>query len=270
MFGMPTYVISLKGREDRRKTFDDNWKSYDYEYVDAIDGDDLDIKKLIQDGVINDYFLSPGYFIGTRAVYGVALAQKKCWEKFLETDEERCLILEDDAINCSTDEEIYDVINELDKIKDWEILCLGKSHHEIRGHPFQDDVKLLNKTVYGQSWFGAHAYIINRKSAQKLIDNFFPITFAVDVYMEEILDNLTPEISLIRQISHLGYFKETFIKDSDTFGNYLEWGHNKHTLDIRQSCADFTIFESIELHDSVPKKAESPHDIPYQKGILKK
>ena len=178
--------------------------------------------------------------------------------------------IEDDAINCSTDEEIYDVINELDKIKDWEILCLGKSHHEIRGHPFQDDVKLLNKTVYGQSWFGAHAYILNRKSAQKLIDNFFPITFAVDVYMEEILDNLTPEISLIRQISHLGYFKETFIKDSDTFGNYLEWGHDKHTLNIRQSCADFTIFESIELHDSVPKKAESPHDIPYQKGILKK
>ena len=42
--------------------------------------------------------------------------------------------------------------------------------------------------------FGAHAYILNRKSAQKLIDNFFPITFA-DVYMEEILDNLTPEIS---------------------------------------------------------------------------
>ena len=83
MFGMPTYVISLKGRGDRRKTFDDNWKSYDYEYVDAIDGDDLDIKKLIQDGVINDYFLSPGYFIGTRAVYGVALTQKKCWEKFL-------------------------------------------------------------------------------------------------------------------------------------------------------------------------------------------
>ena len=50
------------------------------------------------------------------------LTQKKCWEKFLETDEERCLILEDDLINCSTDEEIYDVINELDKIKDWEIL----------------------------------------------------------------------------------------------------------------------------------------------------
>ena len=72
--------------------------------------------------------------------------------------------------------------------------------------------------------------------------------------MEEILDNLTPEISLIRQISHLGYFKETVIKDSDTFGNYLERGHNKYTLDIRQSCADFTIFESIELHDSVPKK----------------
>ena len=63
MFGMPTYVISLKGREDRRKTFDDNWKSYDYEYVDFTDGDDLDIKKLIQDGVINDYFLSPYYFI---------------------------------------------------------------------------------------------------------------------------------------------------------------------------------------------------------------
>ena len=34
MFGITTYVISLKGREDRRKTFDDNWKSYDYEYVD--------------------------------------------------------------------------------------------------------------------------------------------------------------------------------------------------------------------------------------------
>ena len=63
MFGISTYVISLKGREDRRKTFDDNWKSYDYEYVDFIDGDDLDIKKLIQDGVINDYFLSPYYFI---------------------------------------------------------------------------------------------------------------------------------------------------------------------------------------------------------------
>ena len=78
--------------------------------------------------------------------------EKNVGKNFFETDEERCLILEDDAINCSTDEEIYDVINELDKIKDWEILCLGKSHHEIRGNPFQDDVKLLNKTVYGQSW----------------------------------------------------------------------------------------------------------------------
>ena len=87
--------------------------------------------------------------------------------------------------------------------------------------------------------------------------------------MEEILDNLTPEISLIRQISHLSH-KQTNTTDSDTFGNYLEWGHNKHTFNIRQSSADFTLFESIGLHDSVPKKAESPHDIPYQKGILKK
>ena len=36
-----------------------------------IDGDDLDIKKLIQDGVINDYFLSPYYFMAQACVYGV-------------------------------------------------------------------------------------------------------------------------------------------------------------------------------------------------------
>ena len=48
------FVISLRERDDRRKSFDINFRDFNYEYVDAVDGNSLDISELVKQGVFSD------------------------------------------------------------------------------------------------------------------------------------------------------------------------------------------------------------------------
>ena len=54
-----TNIIGLKDRFDRRTALNSNFKEFDYEYYDAVNGEELDIQKLIQDNVISDCIKSP-------------------------------------------------------------------------------------------------------------------------------------------------------------------------------------------------------------------
>ena len=92
----------------------------------------------------------------------------------------------------------------------------------------------------------------------------------------DILIAIEPNILIIQEI--LG--NEGFLNFKEDVLDILNPNHWSSANFTNQSAQQdialyyyhdmFTLFESIGLHDSVPMKAESPHDIPYQKGILKK
>jgi len=128
----------------------------------------------------------------------------------------------------------------------WDVIFLGKKTEDVDGERITDN---LIKPIFGTSRYGAHAYIINKNSVKKLLDSYVPITYAVDVFMDETLSNLdivSVKKSFIRQRGDL-VEDELLLNpqpkntpDSDTFWNLLYKG--KLT-----TCSVDDIVESIEF-----------------------
>ena len=52
-------TINLPKRKDRKKSFSDKFQTIDFDFVDAVDGSELDIKKLIKSGKIGQTQFDP-------------------------------------------------------------------------------------------------------------------------------------------------------------------------------------------------------------------
>ena len=253
-----TYVISLKSRQARRDTIKQTLNGIDYEFVDAINGKNLKIRKLIKDGILNTEYYDPG---GTcnRSIIGCSLSHIKTWKKFLKSGLDTCLILEDDIfltkeiVRSQMDveygkprNEYQMILDEINSLDTWDVIFLGKKTEDVDGERITDN---LIKPIFGTSRYGAHAYIINKNSVKKLLDSYVPITYAVDVFMDETLSNLdivSVKKSFIRQRGDL-VEDELLLNpqpkntpDSDTFWNLLYKG--KLT-----TCSVDDIVESIEF-----------------------
>ena len=117
--------------------------------------------------------------------FGCYLSHMAVFEKFLKTDKEYCFILEDDAEILVTDikREIIKNMNNLPR--GWDILLLG---YEVNGGPDgykevregNKDTKLKNGLLNLNYFTGLQGYIINRKSAKKLIENLQALDWIID------------------------------------------------------------------------------------------
>ena len=117
--------------------------------------------------------------------FGCYLSHMALFEKFLKTDKEYCFILEDDAEILVTDikQEIIKNMNNLPR--GWDILLLG---YEVNGGPNgykevregNKDTKLKNGLLNLNYFTGLQGYIINRKSAKKLIENLQELDWIID------------------------------------------------------------------------------------------
>lgn len=117
--------------------------------------------------------------------FGCYLSHMAVFEKFLKTDKEYCFILEDDAEILVTDikREIIKNMNNLPR--GWDILLLG---YEVNGGPDgykevregNKDTKLKNGLLNLNYFTGLQGYIINRKSAKKLIENLQELDWIID------------------------------------------------------------------------------------------
>ena len=98
------YIISLERHKIRKQIIFNDLDSAGFdtskiEWINAINGNDLDIDKSIKDGIINPSFKDPGGIL-TKSIYGCALSHKMAYEKFLETystDPERALAYQADS-----------------------------------------------------------------------------------------------------------------------------------------------------------------------------
>lgn len=117
--------------------------------------------------------------------FGCYLSHMTLFEKFLKTDKEYCFILEDDAEILVSDikREIIKNMNNLPR--GWDILLLG---YEVNGGPngYEEvregnkDTKLKNGLLNLNYFTGLQGYIINRKSAKKLIENLQELDWIID------------------------------------------------------------------------------------------
>jgi len=269
-----TYVINLKSRQERRDKMEKTLRGLDYEIVDAIDGQKLKVRKLIKDGLLNTEYYDPNGVL-TRNIIGCSLSHIKAWKKFLKSGLDTCLILEDDIFltreivrNQMDPEfgnpriEFQTLLDEINSLNDWDVVFLGKKTQEVPGEKVTENLVIPK---FGVSRYGAHAYVINKNSVKKLLDKYVPISYAVDIFLEEEISKLkvfSVSRSFIRQhgdlIDELNLSSpiEKNNPDSDTFWNL--YNENKLT-----TCAVDDIVESVKFtnypKDSNFKKIEESY-----------
>jgi hypothetical protein len=121
--------------------------------------------------------------IGTKSAIGCYLSHVTLWKMLIESDEEMFLIFEDDA-------DINNIPNykiELDKYlnsvskEDWDYIFLGNFSFSQNNDKYNKNK--LNYIKVNEITYTTYAYIINRKGAEKLLKNAFPIVDQVDSYI---------------------------------------------------------------------------------------
>lgn len=196
------YVINMKKSLDRKKHIEKILKNYNYSFIEAIDGKNLD-KNLIENILENT----------TRPMslgeIGLFLSEKKLFETFLKSNNNYCLILEDDV---SLHQNFFDELNKcLSEISDFDIFycydtpiyhfynIIGKDVQEYFPEKWDNNLKLLLDKDYSENCklasgnrMGTYGMIISRKAAKQLLDKLSIIKTALDVqiHFKDVKKNL--------------------------------------------------------------------------------
>ena len=191
------YCINLKERPDRWERFIQQpgvqqiKDIFSFERFEGINGKLLDIKNddrvslrtkrniLYQKRRDHEDLDTPGGV-------GCYLSHYSCWKKFLDTDKEKVLILEDDAeIPPNFLEQLSKAMDDLNQedIKRPDIWMLAKPFGPTLSKALE-----LGSPTYSKNWsyeFMAPltGYILTREGAKTLCDNAFPIDGHVDHFM---------------------------------------------------------------------------------------
>tara|TARA_R100000908_G_C3751916_1_gene146459 strand:- start:1886 stop:2749 length:864 start_codon:yes stop_codon:yes gene_type:complete len=230
------FCISLPTRNDRKEKINQRFGKLDFNFIEAIHGSDIDTSKLISDNKLNSEFYDPMGAIN-KNVIACSLSHLKCWEIFESSQTDICLILEDDVVitqdvfTSETDLETNEVIIQPSKFwkemwtqlesLDWDIVFLGKKEKYVDGI---DKTPLFCKPFWGSGLWGAHGYLINKDSVSKLIKDYQPIKYAIDVFLDKCSEDYRVyalKESLFRQETdiYLHDKDQPELVDSDTFHN---------------------------------------------------
>ncbi|MBO7454041.1 MAG: glycosyltransferase family 25 protein [Alphaproteobacteria bacterium] len=149
------------------------------ERISAVDGKLLSEEELRK---VCDYKKFKGYFkmLPERGTIGCSLSHEKALERFLESEYEFALIFEDDVI--FNPHELRECVNRAIEKKDlWDILNFETFHD---GFPFKiaDLYENKNMSLYFTPVTHAGCYLINRCTAKKLLEKFYPIIMPFDHY----------------------------------------------------------------------------------------
>ena len=225
------YIISMHKHGIRRKNLYNDLQSAGFpedrlEWIVGIEGSMLNVDELLEEGTISNKFIDKNGAL-TKSIYGCALSHRKAYKKFLETDDtiKTALILEDDAALTHTalrsllnGSKGYDMLVDDVESINWGVIMVGGIFKKIDSKPCCDAFVLNHMDRYPLG-YAAHSYIINKPSAQKLIENNTPIQFAADcnIHCSDIELYCTP-------VSHFG----------QKTGRYFRWDTINQMLQFEQ------------------------------------
>lgn len=185
------YIISLDRHKKRRDTLFADLRTAGFDtskiqWIQAVDGNSLDLDLLLKNGTINPTFKDPNGLL-TKAIYGCAISHQLIYRNFLSNDSlETCLILEDDAALTHTglrtlipNSDAYQKFEEEKNTFDWDVIMVGGASKIMPYHGIQSHV--LKPMLRYPNGYAAHSYIINKSGAEKLVKSNQPIQFAADV-----------------------------------------------------------------------------------------
>ena len=180
---IPVLVISLKNETARREAVSAHLKEcgFDFEFFDAIDGRQMDVLEHPRYDSItrrrcHGRDLKPGEL-------GCSLSHRAAYEEIIKRNLDYALIIEDDA---RFHEDSKTVLNAtIEKTFDFDVIRLLGSPKVARGKhrkiiPLYKDFHLVRlKTTPG----GAHATIVSRKGAEKLLKATERFAFPIDTVL---------------------------------------------------------------------------------------
>jgi len=186
---MKTVVINLESRKDRLEAFNkNNLKYISYERIEAVNGYDIDYKKLTEDGYDTDHnWIDPILKTTiTKGEVGCFLSHYKLWQRCIESNEPY-LILEDDAI--IGDRFSYDELYKLIRGEGYNFIYLG-------WREMDEDIEkptINEKYVVPIYPYWTLAYVVTPESARLLVNseieqNIIP----VDEYLPKMMNKLNP------------------------------------------------------------------------------
>lgn len=194
------YVISLRhqNRLDNITNQQERIK-LPIEIFDAVNGDKLDLNKLINENIVDAHLINGtsnrnreiGCYMSHLYIYNkIQNDQNDQNDQNVQNDQNNkkkykyTVIFEDDFNNKHSDliDEIISIINQLNNANiDFDFIYLG-NHHENRGELVINNIyKVSNNTHL----YGLHAYIINNKNINKIVNNLKYIDGLIDVKIQD-------------------------------------------------------------------------------------
>lgn len=184
---MKTYVISLRTSTDRRAALDTNLSWLKYEYINAIDFRRINFPlESFYGEILNQKDFS-------RGALGCLLSHRYVWKKHLKSDDEFCLILEDDVC---VNKDLFISLESQFKIlmeQGVDVLFLGANN--CNSVPkINAKIKMYKNFVFlaeplERYLYGAYGYIVSKNSAAKLL-NLTTLKYPVDYWGKYNKDGL--------------------------------------------------------------------------------
>lgn len=203
------------------------------ERISAIDGKLLSEEELHK---VCDYERFKSYFkmLPERGTIGCSLSHEKALKKFLESEHEFALIFEDDVT--FNPQELRLCVNAAIEKKDlWDILNF-ETFHDGMPVKIADLYSDKHLSLYLSSVTHAGCYLINRNTAKKFLEKFFPIVMPFDHYFVASWEFDIKFVGVEPRIVKQG-FGSSQIK-SETVKNF-------ESLEIKFSNAVFNIRRSV-------------------------
>jgi glycosyl transferase family 25 len=218
---MKIYVISLK-REDRLKNIEEQRKKigdHSLEIFDAIKGDQINIDKLMEDGVISKSWKN-GPVYKNREI-GCYLSHYYIYNKIVTNKAPGYTIIFEDDFLIKDDHFLENVKNAIkDTNGNFDILFLG-NHNNNHGEPIKNNIYYVNNA---ETLIGTHSYLINNKNIGKIISETENIDMAIDLKLDHLsktnkLDILVIYPTFVNQGSETSNIRDMSI---ETFALYNE------------------------------------------------
>jgi GR25 family glycosyltransferase involved in LPS biosynthesis len=190
-----TIIINMKKDKERLDYIKKQCQKANikFERFNGIDGTKLNIDKLKKNKLIeiqnNSFFNHDREGRNSlKGSIGCALTHKKIWEQIVNSEKKNTLILEDDAI---IPKNFFKKFNFYSKQipNDWDIIFLGGVR--IFGIQIKKNIiKAVSTPNNIMSNCGLYAYIVNKNSAQKLINKCNPINNYIDIQINRHYNTL--------------------------------------------------------------------------------
>ncbi|MBO4405298.1 MAG: glycosyltransferase family 25 protein [Alphaproteobacteria bacterium] len=175
------FLINLDRATDRLAFVKPNIDrlGFPVERISGIDGKLLSKEELHK---VCDYERFKSYFkmLPERGTIGCSLSHEKALKKFLESEYEFALIFEDDVV--FNPQELRECIDAaIEKKNLWDILNF-ETFHDGLPVKIADLCSDKHLALYFSSITHAGCYLINRSTAKKLLEKFYPIVMPFDHY----------------------------------------------------------------------------------------